>query len=76
VSEGRKSELAKSEAERAEHQNVLGDIMQEKASKAIRDQMTLLTAQMTECFVSLVSALDQLPGVTPKRTVQAHGSGI
>ena len=68
--ENLKSKVAQLEAERIEQQKALADTVQEQVSKAVQDQMTIFTAQMTQLFASLVSTLQQPQGNLPKRPVQ------
>ncbi len=65
-----RSKVAHLEAERIEQQKALADTVQEQVSKAVQDQMTLFTAQMTQMFANLVSTLHSTPGAIPKRSAQ------
>jgi hypothetical protein len=66
-----KAKVAQLEAERVAQQKTLADTVQEQVSKAVQDQMTIFTAQMTNMIASLVSTVQQPLRAEPKRTVHA-----
>ena len=62
--------VAQLEAERAEQKKALSETVQQQVSKAVQDQMSLFTVQMTQMFANLVSTLHQAPGTLSKRSAQ------
>lgn len=67
--ESLKAKVAQMEAERIEQQKALADTVQEQVSKAVQDQMSIFTAQMTQLFASLASTLQQPQQALSKRSI-------